>query len=133
MSLASRTTHSKPSSKLLPVMALQRTMVQLWVLMLSSCKPCLKISKLFTRFWTAYLLNLLIRHASNNVNLVQKDQEAGSHQSLGGLSQYDVDANGGCLCCTSSSNKPPSSSLQSSSRARSVASTTHTRASVFSK
>ena len=78
----------------------------------------------------SYFPNLLVRHAATNICLIREDKQTGAHQTL---SRSVLLRRGLWKGPTSSSSNPASSSLQSSMRRRSVASTTHIKASVFSK
>lgn len=133
--LASCTTHSTPSrSSSLLVLALQRTIVHLCVLMASSPSPWTDeptLSVLGSQYtWSlTCCISELVMQSSISVLLANTKRLAPINRFS--VVSMHVECDQGPP--TSSTNKPASSARQSSIRRRSVASTTQTNASVFSK
>jgi hypothetical protein len=72
---ASCTTHSRPSCKFIPVMALQVMMCHLCVLMASSRSPCMQLALARQPISTSsHLANFVLGHGAGNVALVLEDE-----------------------------------------------------------
>jgi hypothetical protein len=84
---ASCTTHSRPSCKFIPVMALQVMMCHLCVLMASSRSPCMQLALArqpvsISSSAVTHLANLVLRHGAGNVTLVFEDEQTRSGKAL---------------------------------------------------
>ena len=135
--LASSTTQARPSLRFSPVMALHRKICQRCVRISSSCNACklLLAPDAAVAVWCVQTFEMSspVMHPLTSVLFANTSRLAPESRFSPFCQLRPSVRKREAIGLTSSWRRPCSSSLQSWMRKRSVASTTHIRASVFSK